>query len=145
MTQIYRILTILLLLAITSCSTNKVFHKLDKKYEKDDYGKVMQKADRYIKKNPADPVPLYFKSLTHLHFYEQNSNPEELEAALKYLYRARRKTIPKYLKHDINQHTQNLLQTTQTALPTIEQKTDPLTAQNILSYTKKIRELPDIK
>jgi len=132
-------------LITSACGTANLYQKLDKKYEKAQYEKALKKANRSIQKNPADPTPLYFKSLLHTHFYSQSNNPEHLEQALTYLDRARRKKIPQYLKEDIQRLTDQLVETANNDISEIEDKAGPLTSQKIHELSQQLEQAPRIK
>lgn len=145
-TNIVQITTYLLIgLMLAGCGIQKPYKSLNKKYDQSKYEKVLKKADRYIQKNPADPVPLFFKSMTHTHFYHEEQKAEDLELAMRFLYQARRKNIPSYLKADINRLTHQLLETANQNFSEIEKNNDPLTAQRIHELTNKFEKLPDYK
>ncbi len=133
------------LLLTSSCGTTNQYQKLNKKYDKAQYEKVLKKANRYIQKNPADPTPLYFKSLIHTHFYKNTNDPLELRQALTYMDQARRKKIPDYLKGDIQLLTDQLVETANNDISEIEDKAGALTTQKIHELTQKLEQAPEIK
>jgi cell wall-associated NlpC family hydrolase len=134
--------TIISAILLLGCSSQKNFSRLDKKYQKSDFEILEKKSDKYIKKNPADPIPLYFKSMTQLYYYNQNKNPEHLLDALKYSYRANRKQVPSFLKQDLTVLNETLLQKAADDLSIIEKSGDALTAQKIHDLTRQLKELP---
>ena len=134
--------TILFASLLIGCSSQKNFSRLDKKYQKSDFENLEKKSDKYIRKNPADPIPLYFKSMTQLYYYNQNGKPEHLVNALKYSYRANRKQVPNFLKQDLTELNEALLQKASEDLGEIEKSGDALTAQKIHDLSSQLKELP---
>lgn len=133
---------ILFSVIILGCSTNKTFTSLDKQYQKSDFEKLEKKSNKYILKNPADPTPLYFKSITKLYYYNENGDPQELLEALKYSYRANRKKVPEYLEQDLAVLNQTLIEKAAEDLTQIEKNSSALTAQEIMDISRKLNDLP---
>jgi cell wall-associated NlpC family hydrolase len=140
MKQFIYILIISYLLA--GCAANKTFTRLDKKYQQSDFEQLEKKSNKYIYKNPADPVPLYFKSIAYLYYYNEKGNPQDLLDALKYSYRANRKKVPEYLKQDLAVLNQTLIEKAAEDLVKIEKNSSSLTAQEIMDISAKINDLP---
>lgn len=133
-----RFLSFLLLIAIfAGCSPLTQFEKLDEKYQQAQYEKVLDRADKLIKDNPADPVPFYFKSMTQLFLFTQTNRVEQLELALQNLNRTQQKRIPDYLEEHLESLTDELLKA---ALDAVEkyQSESPELATKLQALTYKI-------
>ncbi len=119
------------------CATGNQYKKLDKTYSASQYEKVISKADRYIRKNPADPVPFYFKGLTQLYLYKQKSDPQNLASALQNIHRAQQKNTPDFLARDLNNLIREALTISREKMTELETNS-PLAAQKIHTLTKQI-------
>lgn len=142
MKQIVLTSIIIISILLLGCSANKTFTQLDKKYQQSDFDKLEKKSNNYINKNPADPVPLYFKSITYLYYYNEKGDPQNLLDALKYSYRANRKKVPEYLKQDLAVLNQTLIEKAAEDLNEIEKSSGALTAQQIMDLSEKLNDLP---
>lgn len=122
---------------LQACNSTTQFQKLDKIYQVAEYEKVLSKADRLIKNNPADPIPFYFKAMTELFLYTQTKRPEQLEKSLQNINRAQRKRIPDYLATDLENLIDEALMVANAAILEYE-TTLPNTASTLKSLTSKI-------
>lgn len=131
--------------AIQGCSSVTQFEKLDEKYQQAQYEKVLNKADKLIKSNPADPIPFYFKSMTQLFLYAQTNRPEQLILALQNLNRTQQKRIPDYLSEHLENLTGELLIAASEAITKYEGES-PEVATKIKALVQKIThaEKPEI-
>lgn len=112
-------------------SQSKYYKRLNRKFQKAKYEKVLRKADRYIRRNPANSIPYYFKAKTYLLLYSQTNENLLLIKSLQNFNRLRGKTIPSYIEVEVS----NL------KLREISNAEDAISKDKYHKYSKRISSL----